>query len=64
MRKSIWQQLEAADGWERYLRWTFSRVKLVDGTTTRSPYLMRRRGPDGSWQYRRMTEEEFGQAIQ
>jgi hypothetical protein len=57
LRASIWDQLEAAE-WEPYVRLLWTRVQLIDGTTTRALYLMKRLGPDGNWQYRRMTDEE------
>jgi hypothetical protein len=45
--------------WQPYIRYSWTLVSLVDGTATRSLYLMRRNGPDGNWQFRKMTIEEF-----
>ena len=63
MKKSIWEQFETAPEWEPAFRFFFTRVTLMDGTDTRSPYLMKRQAPDGTWQYRRMTDEEFRKAV-
>ncbi len=63
MRETIWDQFEHAQEWEPYFRMSFSRVQLVDGTMSRALWLMRRQAPDGGWQYRRMTRQEFGQVI-
>jgi hypothetical protein len=41
--------------WEFALPWR--KVQLIDGTTG-DGWVMRRRAPDGSWQYRAMTEQE------
>lgn len=38
--------------------WSFSRLKTIDGEPIKTPYVMRRRGPDGKWQYRFQTETE------
>ncbi len=46
--------------WKPYLQLPWSRPLLVDGTRAkRGAYLMRRRAPDGSWQYRLMTPTEL-----
>lgn len=58
MRETIFEQMKSAE-WEPYIRFVFTRVTLVDESTTRSVYLMRRRAPDGGWQFRRMTDDEF-----
>lgn len=36
----------------------FWRPKTIDGQPIKTPYVMRRRTPDGTWQYRLETEEE------
>ncbi|MCJ2053976.1 hypothetical protein [Methylobacterium sp. J-070] len=41
--------------WEPALPWRS--VRLIDGTTG-SGWVMRRRAPDGTWQYRAMTDQE------
>jgi len=50
---------QAPTDWQPCPRWFCTRVHLVDGTSTRSMYLMRRPGPDRRWQYRKMTRKEF-----
>ena len=52
-------QPETPADWQACPRWFCTRVRLVNGTSTRSMYLMRRPGPDGRWQFRKMTTEEF-----
>lgn len=59
MRETIWDQFEHAEEWEPHFRLSFARLRLVDGTTSRTLFLMKRKAPDGSWQYRRRTKEEF-----
>lgn len=44
--------------WWDYDLWPWKIARLVDGSDQRGGHVMRRRGPDGSWQYRRPTEEE------
>jgi hypothetical protein len=50
MRETIWEQFEHAQEWQRHYNFSFKRVRLVDGTSTRSPYLMKRKAPDETWQ--------------
>jgi hypothetical protein len=57
LRKSLEEQLGAQ--WEPCRTW-WRRITLLDGSTTRYPLLMRRLAPDGTWQYRRMTDENIG----
>jgi hypothetical protein len=63
MRETIWEQFEHAQEWQRHYNFSLKRVRLVDGTSTRSPYLMKRKAPDETWQYRKMTRREFYQVI-
>lgn len=63
MRETIWEQFEHSEEWQRHFKFTFERVPLVDGNSTRSFFLMKRKAPDGTWQYRKMTRAEFFQAI-
>jgi hypothetical protein len=45
--------------WEIYLPWPWTKIVYTDGTSERGPLeVMRRRAPDGRWQYRRMTKRE------
>jgi hypothetical protein len=59
LRETIFDQFNMAAEWKPYIRFVFTRIKLIDGATTRSIYLMKRQAPNGDWQYRRMTDEEF-----
>ena len=45
--------------WRPHVRMLCTSLTLMDGSVTRSAYLMRRRSSDGKWQYRQMTEQEF-----
>lgn len=51
------------NSWEPFVLWRallppFMRPKTIDGERVKSLYVMRRRAPDGSWQYRSQTKEE------
>lgn len=39
------------------------KVTTIDGEIVDAGYLMKRRGPDGLWQYRRMTPDEERELI-
>jgi hypothetical protein len=45
--------------WQPNIRIFCTLVRIVGGDVTRSLYLMRRPGPDGKWQYRKMAAKEF-----
>jgi hypothetical protein len=45
--------------WHPNMRLHLNPVSLMDGSTTRAVFLMRRRDPSGNWQYRKMTAEEY-----
>jgi hypothetical protein len=59
LRETIFDQFNRAPQWKPYVRFAFTRIELIDGTTTRSLYLMKKQGLNGEWQHRRMTDEEF-----
>jgi hypothetical protein len=44
--------------WQPNIRLICTSVPLICGGISRSLYLMRRPGPDGNWQYRKMTSDE------
>ena len=49
--------------WQPNIRAFCTSVTVIDGTVTRSKYLMRRLGPNGKWQYRKMASEERARYI-
>jgi hypothetical protein len=63
MRETIWEQFEHSEEWQPHFKFTLKRVHVVTGASTRSFFLMKRKAPDETWQYRKMTRAEFFQAI-
>jgi hypothetical protein len=55
----IYYSVRAPRVWHSYFRIIPKSVLLIDGTTTRSLYLMRVMGADDKWVFRRMTKKEF-----
>jgi hypothetical protein len=46
--------------WQIYVPWPWTRIVFIDGSYERGPSeIMRRRTPEGKWQYRRCTEAEI-----
>jgi hypothetical protein len=56
LRKTLDEQFALTPGWTPYVRNLPTKITLMDGSTTRSMYLMQRQAPDGTWQYRKMNE--------
>ncbi|NNM75083.1 hypothetical protein [Enterovirga aerilata] len=61
LRSTRWRRwLQGDDGWEPCPLWPWQRVTYADGTRSpRGGIVMRRRTPQGTWEYRAMTKPEI-----
>ena len=51
----------AGNGWKVHQLYPWQRVTFRNGAACRDPVVMRRKAPEGHWEYRPMTSEEISE---